>query len=99
VVRVEGINCGGAVADIEKALQAKKGVAAVEVNTYDGRVVVGYDSKTIQSEAIASSIAGLGYAVYSAEALSLDRFRAMTGREPGAAPGSVGCGGACGVRK
>lgn len=95
VVKAEGIGSSSSVAHLERALQSQKGVAAVEINNYEGWVVVGYDSKVLELERIASAIAEMGYAVRAAEAVSIDRFRAMTGRVPGTEFGSAGCGGVC----
>lgn len=97
VVKTEGIDCAEAIADLEKVLQLKKGVAAIEVNTNDGWVIVGYDSNRLRAESIATTIAELGYPVSTAETLSMDRFQEMTGREPGGISPPVGCGGLCGA--
>ena len=99
VLRTTGMTCGGCSNDITKALQAKSGVAAVEVDVKGGWVIVGYDSKKIVPDAISATIAGLGYWNRVAESLSVDQFRKITGREPGAAARQSGCGGGCGVGK
>lgn len=98
VVRAADINCG-VIVDIEQRLYANQGVVTVEVNPNDGRVIVGYDSKAILPQTIVSLIASMGYDIHTAETFDVDRFKAMTGRDPAATPVSIGCGGACGVRK
>ena len=99
VLRTAGITCGSCGSKIEKALQAKEGVASVEVDAYGGWVIVGYDSKKVKPEVIASTVSGLGYWSNVAELLRVERFRAITGRDPGAKMKSIGCGGGCGNRK
>jgi periplasmic mercuric ion binding protein len=92
VLRTSGMTCGGCGSKVEKALQAKAGVASVEVDVDGGRVVVGYDSKKIGPELLASTVAGAGYRSRVAELLSVEQFRAITGREPGGKYKSAGCG-------
>ncbi|KAF0221229.1 MAG: heavy metal transport/detoxification [Geobacteraceae bacterium] len=99
VLKTAGMTCGSCANDIEKALQAKRGVAAVEVDVDGGWVVVGFDSKKTELDVIASTVAGLGYRNRVAELLSVERFRAITGRDPGTKVKSMGCGGGCGNRK
>ena len=98
VVKATGINCG-VIVDIEKSLYAKQGVVTVEVNPNDGKVIVGYDSKTIQPQAIAAVIAKMGYGLTVLETLEVEKFRGITGMGPDANTSSVGCGGLCGTRK
>ena len=99
VLITAGMTCGSCAGKIEKALQAKKGVASVEVDVDGGWVIVGYDSKKVKPEKIASAVSGLGYWSKVAELLSVERFRKITGRDPGAKMKSIGCGGGCGNRK
>lgn len=98
VVRVADINCG-VTTDIEQRLYANQGVVAVEVHPNDGRVIVGYASRTILPQMIVSLIAGMGYDINAVETLDVDSFKATRGREPVALPVSIGCGGGCGARK
>ncbi len=95
VISTGGMTCSSCADDIAKALQAKTGVASVEVDVNGGLVVVGYDSKMIKPEVIAYTVAGMGYVNRIAELLSVERFRALTGRDPGAAAKTTGCGGRC----
>ena len=99
VLITAGMTCGSCAGKIEKALQAKEGVASVEVDADGGWVIVGYDSKKVKPEVIASTVSGLGYWSNVAELLRVERFRAITGRDPGAKMKSIGCGGGCGNRK
>jgi copper chaperone CopZ len=97
VLQTEGMMCGGCVADIEKALQAKEGIAAMEVDVPGGRVIVGFDSKKIRLDEIVATIAGLGYRNKVSEVLSKEEFRAKTGEEPGSKIRTIGCAGGCGT--
>lgn len=100
LLRTAGMTCGGCSSNIEKALQSKKGVASVEVDVDGGWVVVGYDSKKIKPEVLASTVTGAGYWSRVAELLSVDQFRALTGRNPGeGVTRKAGCGGGCGIGK
>ncbi len=94
VLKTTGITCGKCSAAIEKALQAGKGVASVEVDSAGGRVVVGYDSKKARPEELAAVITREGYDSAVLQVLSAERYRAVTGRSiprQGAQSGSCGC--------
>jgi copper chaperone CopZ len=94
VFKTDGITCDGCVAEIEKALKAKKGIASMEVDIQGGRVIVGYDSMKIEPAEIAGAIAGSGYRDKVSQVMSMERFRAITGREPeNRMHATVGCGG------
>jgi periplasmic mercuric ion binding protein len=96
ILETAGMTCNGCVADIEKALQQRKGVAAVEVNVEGGWVVVGYDSKNITPESIVSTVSGLGFKSRVHDLLSIEQFKAMTGRNMGTKIKTIGCAGGCG---
>lgn len=98
VVKATGINCG-VIVEIEKGLYAKQGVVTVAVVPDDGKVIVGYDSKTIQPQAIAAVIAKMGYEITVLETLAVEKFRVITGMGQDANTSSVSCGGLCGARK
>ncbi|HEY6009494.1 MAG TPA: heavy metal-associated domain-containing protein [Geobacteraceae bacterium] len=96
VLRTAGMTCGGCSTTIEKTLEAKRGVASVEVDVEGGWVIVGYDSKKIKPEVLASTVTGAGYGSRVAELLSVEQFRALTGRNPGEGMARKnGCGGGC----
>lgn len=98
VLRTAGVTCGGCVTDIEKALRGKGGVAAVEVDLNGGWVIVCYDTKKIMPDAISATVAGAGYRNMVTELMSVEQFRAKTGRDPVAmAARQSGCG--CGALK
>ena len=100
VLRTAGMTCGDCGSNIEKALQAEKGVAAVEVDVEGGRVVVGYDSRKTGPEALVTTVTGAGYRSRVAGLLSVDQFRTLTGRNPGEGVArKTGCGGGCGIGK
>jgi mercuric ion binding protein len=93
VLAVAGITCGGCVADLEKALQAKGGIASIEVDVRGSRVIVGFDSKKIRPDEIAAIISGSGYRNKVSEVLSKEEFMAKTGMEPGIKKRYIGCAG------
>ena len=98
VLKTAGMTCGGCSAAVEKTLQAKAGVASVEVDVAGGWVVVGYDSKQVSPEELATAVSGAGYRSSAERSLTVDRFRAMTGRNPGDGQSrKTGCG--CGRGK
>ena len=98
VLRTAGMTCSGCSANIEKALQAKRGVASVEVDVEGGWVFVAYDSKMTKQEELSSTVTSAGYGSRVERLLSVEQFRAMTGRYPGAGQiGKTGCG--CGDGK
>lgn len=97
VLQAAGMMCGGCVADIEKALQAKEGIASMEIDVHGSRVIVGFDSRKIRPDEIAATIAGLGYRNKVSEVLSNEEFKAKTGREPGINMRTIGCAGGCGT--
>jgi copper chaperone CopZ len=98
VVKATGINCG-VIIDIEKSLFAKQGVVAVDVNPDEGKVIVGYDSKIIQPNEIASVITEMGYEIFAMKTSDIDSLKAVAGKGPDANTASVGCGGFCAVRR
>lgn len=84
-------------ATIEKVLQAKKGVASVEVDVKKGLVVIGYDANKIRPEELAATVTGAGYGSRVQRLLTVEQYRTMTGRYPGQGmTTNVGCG--CGTR-
>ena len=97
VLRTAGMTCDRCGNAVERALQAKGGVAAVEVDVNGGRVVVAYDSKKIEPAAISSAVGCLGYRNSIADCLSAEQFRKLTGRDPGMNGPATGCGGCCTV--
>lgn len=96
VLKPTGMTCGGCAAAIEKALQKKRGVAAVEVDLSGGRVIVGYDSKKITSEALVAAVAEGGYESRIDGVMSIRQFRTKTGRDPGGGGAPSGCIWGCG---
>jgi copper chaperone CopZ len=98
VLDTAGMTCSDCAADIETALQKKKGVAAVEVDVANGQVVVGYVSKSIEPESIVATVTGLGYQSRILDLLSIEQFRTRAGRSLGTKVTSIGCAGGCGNR-
>ena len=98
VLSTAGMTCGNCANCIEKALRAKGGVAAVEVDLNGRRVIVCYDSQKIGPDAISATVAGAGYRNMVTEMMSVNQFSAKTGRDPVAmAARRSGCG--CGTLK
>jgi copper chaperone CopZ len=92
VLSTAGMTCDRCGSTLERALQARKGVAGVEVDVKGGRVVVGYDSKKTGPELLASTATEAGYRSSVAGMMSAEKFRAMTGRSPEELSGKAGCG-------
>jgi copper chaperone CopZ len=96
VLRTTGMTCSGCSASIEKAFQRERGVASVEVDVQGGRVTVGFDSKKTKPEDLAATVTGAGYQSRVEKVLSVEQFRALTGRNPGEGKtAKIGCG--CGA--
>jgi copper chaperone CopZ len=99
VLGTAGMTCGACGAAIEKALQAHKGVASVEVDAQGGKVVVGYDSKQTGPDALAAAVTGAGYRSRVEKSLTAEQYRALTGRNPGVGDAmKTGCGCGAGAR-
>lgn len=95
VLRTTGMTCGSCSTTIEKVLLAKKGVASVEFDVRGGTVVVGYDSKKTAPDELVSTLTGAGHGGGVERVLTIEQFRAMTGRYPGqgmTAKKDCGCG-------
>lgn len=98
VLKTTGMTCGSCSSKITTALEREKGVAVTEVDVAGGWVIVGYDPKTIQPEALAQKVkeSGFGSDVY--RVLTPEEFRQLAGREIGkSATTKNGCGG-CGPK-
>lgn len=104
VLKTTGMTCGSCSNKISKTLETVKGVAVSEVDVEGGWVIVGYDTKIVQPEALAGKVkdAGFGSNVY--QVLTPEQFKQITGRDIGtkAASASGCCGGkrgGCGSNK
>jgi len=96
ILKAKGMSCGSCGAKIEKALKEKPGVAAVEVDVDNGRVLAAFDSASIKPEVIAETVTALGYASDIVQTLSVEQYRALAGRGVTAQNGNYGgCGGGC----
>jgi len=82
-------------ADLIKHLQSEKGIASVEADMTGDFLVVGYDSKSVKPEVIVSTVTALGHQYGVAKILTVEQFKAMTGRDP-AANARRTCNGGCG---
>lgn len=76
VLEITGMTCGSCVPTIKNALQAEKGVAAVEIDLDGGRAVVGYAAKTLKPEVLVATVARLGFTGRIAELSSLAEYKA-----------------------
>lgn len=104
VLRTTGMTCGSCSSKITKALESMKGVAVTEVDVEDGWVVVGYDTKSVNPEALAAQVKSTGFGSNVHMVLTPEQFRQVTGRDIGGktAPTSGCCGGkggGCGSNK
>lgn len=99
VLKTAGMTCGSCADKITRALESLKGVAATEVDVERGWVIVGYDTKSVKPEALASTVTASGFDSNVHEVLTPEQFRKITGRTIGqnAAPTKGGCG--CGGNK
>lgn len=91
VLDISGMTCGSCVVKIKKALQAEKGVAAVNVDIDSGRAVVGYVADKIKPGAIAAVVASLGFQCRITELSSLGNYQARHGKSFAAPGGKAGC--------
>jgi copper chaperone CopZ len=104
VLRTDGMTCGSCSSKISEALEKLKGVAVTEVDIEGGWVVVGYDTKSIQPDALAAQVNSTGFGSSVYKVLTPEQFKQITGRDIGAqaAPSSGCCGGKggrCGTGK
>src|SRR6266542_1603738 len=73
---VQGMSCASCVAHVERALNDLPGVSDVVVNLGMGKVSLTYDPTQVSIHALATAVAGVGYAVPTDE-ITLD-IRTMT---------------------
>ena len=92
VLRTSGMTCGSCIAQVSKALQSEKGVAATEVDLEGGWVIAGYDSKLVAPEKLARSVSATGYHSKVQMVLTPEQFRKMAGRDIGQQSAGSGCG-------
>jgi len=62
-IRIEGMSCGGCVANITKKLQALAGVTSVEVMLSPGLAKVGFDESAISQSDLENTIEEAGFDV------------------------------------
>ena len=99
VLRTQGMTCGSCASRIEQTLKSEKGVASVQVNVENGRVVVGYDSKMVRPEALAERVTGSGYGSSILQIVTPEQYKSMTGQNIAAVGQQGGCGGGCCPKK
>lgn len=104
VLRTAGMTCASCSGKIAAALEKVRGVAVTEVDVAGGWVVVGYDAKTVNPEALAAQVSSSGFGSNVHMVLTPEQFKQITGRDIGAkAASSSGCcgskGGGCGTNK
>lgn len=61
VLKVEGMTCGGCVANVTRNLKGLKGVLKVDVTLKPGKAVVVYNAKQIAPKAMLAKIKAIGY--------------------------------------
>lgn len=96
VLKTTGMTCGSCSSKISKALGALQGVAVTEVDVEGGWVVVGYEKKSVNPEALAARVSGSGFNSNVHQILTPEQFRQVTGRDIGKSAEPSGCGG-CGT--
>ena len=62
-IRIEGMSCGGCVANVTQKLQALKGVASVEVTLAPGLAKVDFDESAISQSDLENTIEEAGFDV------------------------------------
>jgi len=98
ILKTSGMTCGSCADRIGKALQGIKGVASTEVDLDGGRVIVGYDTKTVKPEVLAENVKKAGFDSTVQAVMTPEQYRQNTGRDMGA--GAItpsGCCGRCGA--
>ncbi|HEY6837658.1 MAG TPA: heavy-metal-associated domain-containing protein [Geobacteraceae bacterium] len=91
VLKTTGMTCGACAGRITTALKREKGVASVKVDVDGGRVIVGYDSKKVAPERIATSVTEAGYGSSILQVVSAVDYRRQTGSNPSRLEPSGGC--------
>ncbi len=62
-IRIEGMSCGGCVANVTKKLQALKGVASVEVTLTPGSAKIGFNAGLVSAADLENTIEEAGFDV------------------------------------
>ena len=62
-IRIEGMSCGGCVANITRKLQAQAGVTSVAVQLQPGLARIGFDPATTSAAALEQIIEDAGFDV------------------------------------
>lgn len=84
VLKTTGMTCGSCSSKISQALESLKGVAVTEVDVAGGWVLVGYDTKIVKPEALASEVNSTGFGSKVHMVLTPEQFKEITGRDIGA---------------
>lgn len=97
VLKTLGMTCGSCAGKIEKALLEKPGVAEVSVDVESAQVIVIYDARVTNSQALAEAVSASGFKSDVARSLSLERYREIidqngTNKKPFK---KSGCGSGC----
>ncbi|UFS69811.1 heavy-metal-associated domain-containing protein [Geomonas sp. RF6] len=100
ILETKGMTCGSCSKKISTALQKLKGVAVTEVDVEGGWVIVGYDKKALQPDALVQKVTGAGFKSNLYAVVTPEHFKQVTGREVGKSAtatsgccGKGGCGG------
>lgn len=98
VLKTSGMTCGSCADRIGKALRGVKGVASTQVDLDGGRVIVGYDTKTVKPETLAENVKKAGFDSTVQQVVTPEQYRQITGRDVGASDvGRPRCCGGCGA--
>jgi len=98
VLKASGMTCGSCADRISRALQGIKGVASTRVDLDGGRVIVGYDTKTVKPETLAENITKAGYDSTVQQVVTPEQYRRRPGGDAGTGGGGgPRCCGGCGA--
>lgn len=96
VLHTRGMTRGSCSDRIIRTLAREKGVVVTEIDLTGGRVVVGYDSKSVKPETLEVKIIGAGFDCRLETVLTAAQFRQLTGRDISRSAASAGGCGGCG---
>lgn len=88
ILKADGMSCGRCAATVTGALEKEPGVSSVSVEVAAGTVAVGYDSKVVTPETLATRVTASGYQSRVMQVQALDEQKSG---DKGSAPARVGC--------
>jgi copper chaperone CopZ len=103
-LRTTGMTCGSCADKIKQSLSREKGVAGTDIDVTASLVLVGYDSKLVTAETLATKVSGVGFVSTVAGVMTPEQYTKLTGRQiwksgsPAAGCGGCGQNGGCGTK-